>query len=251
MEDIISQDWDKTPESVRRFIESQIPKIQEGAKQNERLISKLKQKYFPNSTFIGPYEKEGIVHGVVAEQWLWQFRHLVKGEVLDMSTPLYWNAYLREQPSVTKWLISDLCAREVSKLGYTSPVDIVGDFCATPPPLSPRSLDTILCISILEHCKDPMAMVRNLADILRPGGVVFFLMPFAYIDGHMSPDYWRFCRDGYKLLAAKANLEIIEIGELVDLGKYFLLEFGWSAEATSCHQGIPFNNYMICRRKGN
>ncbi len=242
-------DWEKTPEAVRKFLqESVLSKMQPEAARKKRLIRELKGTHFPNSTFVGPYEQAGIVHGMISEQWLWQYRHLIHGEVLDMSTPRYWSAFLRQSPKVTKWLISDLREKEVSKLGHSSKVDIIGDFCASPPLLPSKSLDTILCISILEHCKDPMAMARNLSDIVRPGGVVFFCMPFAYIDGHMTPDYWRLGRDGYLLLAEQAGLSVIAIGELVDMGKYFLLEFGESFEATSWHRGVPFNNWMICKR---
>ncbi len=242
-------DWEKTPLAVRTFLkESVFSEMQLEAVRKKRLMHKLKTRHFPNSAFVGPYEQAGIVHGMISEQWLWQYRHLVRGEVLDMSTPVYWNAFLRELATVTKWLISDLSEKEVSKLGHSSKVDIIGDFCASPPLLPPESLDTILCISILEHCKDPMAMGRNLSEILRPGGIVFFYTPYAYIDGHLTPDYWRLGHDGYLLLAEQAGLSVIATGEYVDMGKYFLLEFGESFEATTWHRGVPFNNWMICKR---
>ncbi len=240
-------EWDNTPTAVKKFVESQISKIQAESAQKKTFIDGLKKRYFPDSSFIGPYEKAGLVFGVLREQWLWHYRYLVKGTVLDMSSPLYVSAYLRELPTVKEWLISDLSAREVTDLGYSSPVDVIGDFCASPPPLSPQSVDTILCISILEHCKYPTTMVQNLANILRPDGVIFFMMPFAYIDGHLHPDYWRFGRDGYLLLAQQAKLEVLAIGDFVDMGKYFLFECGESNEATNWHRGVPVSNWMICR----
>ena len=244
-------DWENTPPAIQQFLKrSVLPEMQMKAARKKRLIHELKTRYFPNSTFVGPYEQAGIVHGIISEQWLWQYRHLVHGEVLDMSTPVYWNAFLRELSTVTKWLISDLSEREVSKLGHSSKVDIIGDFSVSPPPLPPQSLDTILCISILEHCKDPMMMGRNLYEILRPEGIVFFNTPYAYIDGHLTPDYWRLGHDGYLLLAEQAGLSVIAIGEYVDMGKYFLLEFGESFEATTWHRGVPLNNWIICQRPG-
>jgi SAM-dependent methyltransferase len=200
------------------------------------------RRAFPGSGFVGSYEKSGLVVGIWLEQWLWAYRHHIRGVVLDMSTPRYWNDFVYQLPGVEKVLISDLCAAEVEKHGYKSKVDIIGDFCAVPPPLPPKSLDTVLCLSILEHCTDPFAMVRNLSQVLRPGGVAFLWCPFAYTDGHMHPDYWRFCRDAYLLMAQQAGLDVIETGEYDNLGRYYLFSFGTPVGR------VPVANWMICRR---
>ncbi|MCE1225282.1 MAG: methyltransferase domain-containing protein [Geobacteraceae bacterium] len=213
-----------------------------------QLIDKIKRNYFPGSSFVGPYEKKGLVHSVFEEQWLWKYRSLIKGTVLDMSTPRYWHDYLYDLPDVSRIIISDLSDKIITKGEYSSPVDIVGDFCAVPPPLPEYSVDTILCSSILEHCEDPFQMMKNLASIVRPGGFVLVMCPYAYIDGHMERDYWRFGKDAYDLLAKLAGLEIIETGQYGDLGKYYLQEFGWDASSDGQHRGIPQSNWIICRR---
>lgn len=209
------------------------------------------RRLFPESNFIGPYERDRHYNGAFDDQWLWAHRDLIRGVVLDMSTPRYYHEFIYRLPSVKKVMISDLCNHEVKKFGHKSKVDIIGDFCASDLPTPEEFFDTVLCISILEHCEDPVAMVRNIGRVLRPGGVAFFETPFAYIDGHtgeMVPDYWRFCRDGYLLMARKVGMEVLEIGQFGDLGKYFVFEYGWSAAATSWHRGVPMVNWMICRR---
>ncbi len=206
---------------------------------------------FTSSDFVGPYEKSGIYNGIWEEQWLWAHRDLIRGVVLDMSTPRYLHEYVYHLAGVEKVLISDLSAKEISKDCPPSKVDIVGDFCAVPPPVPPQSFDTVLCLSVLEHCEDPTSMVKNIRTVLRRGGTAFIMSPFAYIDGHMGdlgPDYWRFCRDGYLSMAQRAGLEVLETGQFGDLGKYFLFEIGWSAAATSWHRGVPIVNWMICRK---
>lgn len=215
---------------------------------SQELLRALKDRYFPYSTFVGPYEKHNLVPTILEEQWLWKYRHLIQGIVLDMSTPKYWHSYLYDLPTIEKVLISDLSQKVVTKLGYSSVVDVIGDFCSPNPPLPGSSVDTILCSSILEHCQDPFTMVQNLGEIIRPGGVIFFMTPYAYIDGHMDADYWRFGHDGYLLLAKRAGLDVIEIGHYGDFGKYYINEFGWDASATSDHRGVPQSNWMICRR---
>lgn len=214
----------------------------------ERIIADIKNRSFPGSSFIGPYEKSGVVAGVREEQWLWRHRDLIRGSVLDMSTPRYWHSFIYDLPSVSEVIISDLSENEVSKLDQISPVDIIGDFCATPPPLPAGSLDTILCLSIIEHCADPFSLVRNMSSLLRPDGVLFLLAPFAYIDGHLNPDYWRFGRDGFRFLAARADLEIVAEGSFGDLGKYSYPEFGFDASARGEHRGIPCVTWIICRK---
>jgi len=170
------------------------------------------RREFPGSTFVGPYEQDGVYMSFREEQWLWTHRDLVRGVVLDMSTPRYWHEWIYQLPTVEKVLISDLWTVEVGKYGHQSKVDITGDFAAQKLPVPEESFDTVLCLSILEHCTEPATMVRNIGLILRPGGVAFFWCPYAYIDGHtgdQGPDYWRFCRDGYLVMARKANLEVL------------------------------------------
>lgn len=77
-------------------------------------------------------------------------------------------------------------------------VDIVGDIHALPIP--DASYDGVFCTGTLEHVRDPWQAVRELHRILKPGGLVHIDVPF--IQGfHPDPaDYWRFTRDGLRLL---------------------------------------------------
>ena len=206
---------------------------------------------FKDSHFIGAYEKRKLWNGIYTEQWLWANKHLIRGKVLDMSSPREMHEFIYQLPQVDNVLISDLNQTEMEAYGSVSKVDIVGDFCADELPVPETSFDTVLCLSILEHCEDPQKMVINIRKILRENGHAFFNAPFAYIDGHTGenvPDYWRFCRAGYKLLAEKAGFEIVDIGQFLDLGKYYFFEFGMSAAKKSWHNGCPMLNWMICKK---
>lgn len=242
------QDWRATPPSVQNYIRCVFQEDQKNKSFKQNLIQNLKKRYWPDSNFVGPFEKTGHVICVCEDQWLWEHRNFIRGVVLDMSTPKYWHSYVYDLPNVSQVLISDLDSDIVEKSGVASKVDVVGDFCATPPPMPYESVDTVLCISILEHCEDPVAMIRNLANILRADGYLLCACPFAYIDGHMYPDYWRFCRDGYVFMAQKAGLEVVDTGQFVELGKYAAFEFGEDYSANSWHRGIPSGNWMIARK---
>ncbi|MTI08917.1 methyltransferase domain-containing protein [Curvivirga aplysinae] len=234
-------------QNLKKFISSPQKEVVTEEKTPKQLIAKLKEKYYPESDFVGPYEEAEIVGGLINDQLLWKFRDYIQGHVLDMSTPAYWHHHVKEREVVTKWTICDLEQDYVEKLGHRSAVDIIGDFSVAPPPMAANTVDTILCISILEHCKNPFVMMENLKFILRPGGYLFLQAPFAYIDGHLSPDYWRFGRDAYYLFAEHVDMQVIETGEYLDMGKYFKEELGVDLSATNWHRGVPQVNWAILK----
>lgn len=77
-------------------------------------------------------------------------------------------------------------------------VDIAGDIHALPIPTD--SFDCVFCTGTLEHVRDPAKAVHELLRILKPGGIIHIDVPF--IQGyHPDPvDYWRFTREGLRLL---------------------------------------------------
>jgi SAM-dependent methyltransferase len=77
-------------------------------------------------------------------------------------------------------------------------VDIVGDILAMP--IDDASYDCVFCTGTLEHVEDPWKAVREIHRVLKPGGIVHIDVPF--IQGfHADPnDYWRFTREGLRVL---------------------------------------------------
>jgi len=152
--------------------------IQFIVKCRKRIIRlKIRWLEIKRSPFIGPYEKEGILMSFREEQWLYTNRHLIRGYVLDMSTPKYFHDWIYELTGVDKVLISDLQDQAIEKAGHRSQVDIICDFCAIDLPVPEESYDTVLCLNILEHCEDPMSMVKNIYRVLRMGGGSIFFDP--------------------------------------------------------------------------
>ena len=74
--------------------------------------------------------------------------------------------------------------------------DLVGDIHALPFP--DNSIDAFICISVLEHVKDPALAFREMYRALKPGGYCFIYVPFLYYyhaeQGYYK-DYWRFTKD--------------------------------------------------------
>jgi hypothetical protein len=79
-------------------------------------------------------------------------------------------------------------------------LDMTDDFDAVDARLGGRRFSTIICFSVLEHCKNPFRMSENITNLLADTGSVFISVPFAWqIHGYPS-DYWRFTPDGVRIL---------------------------------------------------
>jgi len=77
-------------------------------------------------------------------------------------------------------------------------VDIIADI--TKLPFKDNSVDAIICESVLEHIKNPWAIIQEIKRILKPDGIVYLSIPF--IAGfHSSPDdYYRWSKEGLREL---------------------------------------------------
>jgi 2-polyprenyl-3-methyl-5-hydroxy-6-metoxy-1,4-benzoquinol methylase len=61
------------------------------------------------------------------------------------------------------------------------------------------TFDTILCLDILEHLKDPWKVVQNLENLLDAGGVIIASIPNVQhisVVGPLLKGYWRLADDG-------------------------------------------------------
>lgn len=79
------------------------------------------------------------------------------------------------------------------------PADIIDDICA-PSRLEYGRYDGIVCLSVLEHVYDPFAAIKEIHQLLQPGGCLLLHLPFLF-RYHAPPDLeftdcYRFSRDG-------------------------------------------------------
>lgn len=67
--------------------------------------------------------------------------------------------------------------------------------------LFPRArFDTILAFNVLEHCRDPGRVVRNVRAWLKPGGAFLCMVPNAQRIHQVPKDYWRPLPDALEFL---------------------------------------------------
>lgn len=98
----------------------------------------------------------------------------------------------------------------VEKVTYTvmDPVpdfkpDIVGDIHKIPLPSD--SVESIICLAVLEHVENPLKAMEEMYRVLKPGGQLFLYVPFLYYyhaERGYYKDYWRFTYDTLEAWAA-------------------------------------------------
>ena len=79
--------------------------------------------------------------------------------------------------------------------------DIVGDIHNLP--FKDNSIESIICIAILEHVEKPWLAIEEMYRVLKPGGYLFIFVPFLYYYHPMKgyyKDYYRFTKDGMEFL---------------------------------------------------
>ena len=106
-----------------------------------------------------------------------QFSHFIRGSVLEVGCGTgSFTERIIESPSLTHLTSIDVseqaldyCRKRVIsnkvKILAASASDISGSF------------DLIVCMNVLEHIQDDKAALENMLNILKPGGVLFLLVP--------------------------------------------------------------------------
>ncbi|MCW5732520.1 MAG: methyltransferase domain-containing protein [Enhydrobacter sp.] len=85
-----------------------------------------------------------------------------------------------------------------------SNVDRRLDICSSPrtieQALGRGSFDLVVCCHVLEHTVSPWKAARNIASVLRPGGLAYVSTPWSQAFHAAPDDYWRFSVRGLTLL---------------------------------------------------
>lgn len=63
-----------------------------------------------------------------------------------------------------------------------------------------RRFATVICAHLLEHVRDPFQAARNVAALLRPGGLALIQVPWVQAFHAFPDDYWRISFSGLGLL---------------------------------------------------
>ena len=96
---------------------------------------------------------------------------------------------------------------------HTSPfLDLAADL-NEPLKLETAAFDTVLMTDVLEHIRNPAALMSEIARILRPKGRLLLTVPFLYWIHEQPYDYFRYTRYALSEFCRTADLEVVELAE--------------------------------------
>ncbi|HVT94271.1 MAG TPA: class I SAM-dependent methyltransferase [Bryobacteraceae bacterium] len=97
-------------------------------------------------------------------------------------------------------------------------LDAVSDLSALP--FADASFDACINIVTLEHLKEPLAALREMGRVLKPGGKLLLIAPHEW-EVHQAPhDYFRYTRHGLEHLLSQSGFDRLDIQPV---GGYFRL----------------------------
>jgi hypothetical protein len=76
--------------------------------------------------------------------------------------------------------------------------DLTGDFAAVDRALNGARFGTVICFSVLEHCRNPFRLGETITRLADDGAVVLVSVPFSWQIHAYPSDYWRFTAEGVK-----------------------------------------------------
>ena len=123
--------------------------------------------------------------------------HLIKGPILEVGSKDYGSTpNLRPLLPDCRYVGVD---QEAGK-GVDVVLNLTGDLHTITSRLPVAKFNTVICLSVLEHCRNPFTMCDNLSQLLNSGGLVFISVPFSWKIHAYPSDYWRFTPEGVKTL---------------------------------------------------
>lgn len=75
-------------------------------------------------------------------------------------------------------------------------------------PVADGRFDRILFNQVMEHVPDPLAVLHELARVLKPGGLIFCSAPLLFEEHEQPFDFYRYTQFGHRHLFTAAGLDI-------------------------------------------
>ncbi len=134
---------------------------------------------------------------------------LFKGRFLDVGCGIMpYKDLLMQSPSKIETYIGLDIETEI----YQADVDLRWD--GRKIPLEDASIDSAMATEVLEHCPDPLVVLREIRRVLKPGGAFFFTVPYIW-PLHDAPwDFYRYTPFSLKNLLKEAGFEDLNIRAL-------------------------------------
>jgi predicted SAM-dependent methyltransferase len=100
-----------------------------------------------------------------------------------------------------KWVMSDF------QEGLD--VDVIADAHKLTETFEPESFDAVVACSVFEHLQRPWIAAKEIAGVLKPGGMVFVQTHQTFVLHGYPNDYWRFTKEALQTIFEDAGLKTI------------------------------------------
>lgn len=133
------------------------------------------------------------------------------GTVLDVGGGVFVDAARRHGARADRWFVA-----EVDAARLPAPSSGVGRFVADAAalPLPDGSVDCTLCIHVLEHVFEPLAVADELRRVTRPGGRIVVVVPQTANLHEVPHHYQNFTRFWVEQLAVRLGCEVERLDAL-------------------------------------
>lgn len=78
-------------------------------------------------------------------------------------------------------------------------------------PFADNSFDTLMATEVLEHCPDPARIVNEMKRVLKPGGLIFFTVPFLWYLHEVPHDEYRYTPFALERIFTGCGMEEVKI----------------------------------------
>jgi len=119
-------------------------------------------------------------------------------------------------------------------------LDIISDIARIPEPNA--SFDAVMCIEVIEHVPYPVEALRELARLLRPGGMLILTAPFDSLT-HYAPYFYYtgYSRYFYAYWLKKLGFEILDLAWNGNYFEYLAQELRRLPDMGQTYAGMDIN----------
>jgi SAM-dependent methyltransferase len=134
--------------------------------------------------------------------------HYLRGTLLDVGCGrMPYKKYIQSNTTVSKYIGLDI------ETGLTYDVNIKPDHTwdGITMPFGNEQFDTAIATEVLEHCHDPLTVVKEIYRVLKKDGAFFFTVPFLWNLHEVPHDQYRYTPFALKKILSDAGFGDIKI----------------------------------------
>lgn len=78
-------------------------------------------------------------------------------------------------------------------------------------PFEDNHFDTLMATEVLEHCSNPHGIIKEMNRVLKPGGIIFFTVPFIWNLHEVPHDEYRYTPFALKRIFGECGIDQLEL----------------------------------------